>query len=167
MDVRLRRLAARQRDIVAVWQLLAVGWTLEAIWHAVRRHGWRQVHSGVYALTQAPLTTEQRRMAATLTAPDSFLSHFSAAAHYGIWRFGGVRDDRPPGQPRAPPRRRCARALLADPRRQRGHIRRHPDHEPGPHSDRPRGQRGSRPPTERSEAAEARHPLLARSKPGE
>ena len=26
-------------------------------------------------------------MAATLTAPNSFLSHFSAAAHYGIWTF--------------------------------------------------------------------------------
>jgi very-short-patch-repair endonuclease len=52
-------------------------------------HHWRRVHSGVYVLSYSPLSGEQRRMAATLTAPNSFLSHFSAAAHYGIWRFDG------------------------------------------------------------------------------
>ena len=85
MDVRLRELVAKQRDLVAAWQLRRAGWT----WRAVKHHAadWRTIHSGVYALTQAPLTREQRRMAATLTAPNSFLSHFSAGAHYGIWSF--------------------------------------------------------------------------------
>ena len=50
-------------------------------------HHWTRIHSGVYAISYSPLSREQRRMAATLTAPRSFLSRFSAAAHYGIWRF--------------------------------------------------------------------------------
>src|SRR3954452_19058828 len=87
MDVRHRELARRQRDVVAISQLAAAGWTHDAIWHRVHQDGWRRIHSGVYALTQAPLTVEQRRMAATLTAPDSFLCRFSAGAHYGIWSF--------------------------------------------------------------------------------
>jgi hypothetical protein len=53
----------------------------------VRDHGWRVVHRGVYALSYSPLSREQRRMAATLTAPNSFLADFSAAAHYGMRRF--------------------------------------------------------------------------------
>jgi hypothetical protein len=85
MDVRLLELAARQRDVVAVWQLRRLGWTPDAVRHGLLH--WRKIHSGVYALTQAPLTREQRRMAATLTAPRSFLNHFSAGAHYGIWSF--------------------------------------------------------------------------------
>jgi hypothetical protein len=87
MDVHLARLAAGQRDLVAAWQLLRAGWTIKAIeWHAANA-GWRRVHSGVYALTQSPLSIEQRRMAATLTAPNTFLCRFSAGAHYAIWTF--------------------------------------------------------------------------------
>ena len=55
--------------------------------HYVREHRWQRVYSGVYAVSYSPLSREQRRMAATLTAPRSFLAHYSAAAHYGIWRF--------------------------------------------------------------------------------
>src|SRR3954469_23010087 len=87
MDVHHRELAARQRDLVAIWQLVRAGWTHEAIRHRVCRDGWHRVHSGVYALSYSPLSREQLRMAATLTAPNSFLSHFSAGAHYGISRF--------------------------------------------------------------------------------
>lgn len=87
MDVHLLELAASQRDLVGVWQLVRAGWTRAMVDQHVREHPWRRVHSGVYALTQAPLTREQRRMAATLTAPLSYLTHFSAGAHYGIWRF--------------------------------------------------------------------------------
>jgi hypothetical protein len=85
MDVRLLQLAEAQRDLVAAWQLLRAGWTTSGIRHHAR--DWRRVHLGVYSLTRAPLTIEQRRQAATLTAPNSFLSHFSAGAHYGIWSF--------------------------------------------------------------------------------
>jgi hypothetical protein len=89
MDVRHRELARRQRDLVAIWQLVAAGWTHDAIWHRVHQDGWRRVHSGVYALTHSPLSREQRRMAATLTAPRSFLAFASAGAHYGIRSFSG------------------------------------------------------------------------------
>ena len=87
MDVRLLELLERQRDMVGVWQLLRSGWTFAMVEQHARDQNWRRVHSGVYALTQSPLTVEQRRMAATLTAPDSFLCRFSAGAHYAIWRF--------------------------------------------------------------------------------
>src|SRR4051794_3265343 len=87
MDVRLRELAAGQRDLVATWQLMRAGWSEKAVRHHSVQQGWHAIHDGVWALTHAPLTAEQRRMAATLTAPNSFLSHFSAAAHYRIWTF--------------------------------------------------------------------------------
>ena len=84
MDVHLRELAAAQADVVAAWQLMARGWTRMAIEHHARQAGWRFVHRGVYARTLAPLTQLQRWMAAALTAPDTFLSHRSAAACWGF-----------------------------------------------------------------------------------
>jgi hypothetical protein len=57
--------------------------------HRVKKHGWRVVHPGVYALTHAPLSRRQRWMAAALTSPDSFLSHASAGACYGFRPFDG------------------------------------------------------------------------------
>src|SRR3954447_4547366 len=86
MDVH-REFAARQNDLVAAWQLVRAGWTRAMVDHYVREHRWRTVHAGVYALSYSPLSREQLRMAAALTAPNTFLSHFSAGAHYGIWRF--------------------------------------------------------------------------------
>ncbi len=85
MDVRLRELAARQRDLVAAWQLRRLGWS----WDKVRYLSaeWVAVHNGVYALSYSPLSREQLRMAATLTAPYSYLNHYSAGAHYGIRQF--------------------------------------------------------------------------------
>src|SRR3954471_22319733 len=86
MDVH-REFAARQRDLVAAWQLVRAGWTRAMVEHYVREHRWQTVHSGVYAVSYSPLSREQLRMAATLTAPNSILSRLSAGAHYGIWRF--------------------------------------------------------------------------------
>jgi very-short-patch-repair endonuclease len=86
MDVRaVRKLAARQADLVAAWQLIDAGWNRRAIEHWVGKWGWRRVHPGVYALTNAPLTQQQLWLAATLTAPGTVLSHASAAA---CWCFG-------------------------------------------------------------------------------
>jgi very-short-patch-repair endonuclease len=90
MDVRVRKLAARQADLVASWQLLAAGYTRHGINHGVSKWGWRPVHPGVYALTSAPLTQHQKWIAATLTTPNSVLSHASAAACLGI-RANGSR----------------------------------------------------------------------------
>ena len=76
-----------QHDVVSAWQLLAAGMTRKAVVHQQRRNGWRAIHSGVYVLTHAPLTREQRWVAAVLTTPDSVLSHASAGALYGIRPF--------------------------------------------------------------------------------
>jgi predicted transcriptional regulator of viral defense system len=89
MDALVRDLAARQADIVAAWQLLAAGWTRAMIDHHVKDHRWRVVHAGVYALTQAPLSRRQRWFAASLTSPDSFLSHASAGACHGFRPWEG------------------------------------------------------------------------------
>src|SRR5918999_742565 len=98
MDVRVRKLAAGQYDLLAAWQLREAGFTWGAIKHMAKAAGWRQVHQGVYALTNAPLTQPQKWMAATLTTPDSVLSHASAAACWGFQRqTGGVETVTRPG----------------------------------------------------------------------
>jgi very-short-patch-repair endonuclease len=89
MDVRLRKLAARQDDLLASWQLKAMGWTRAMVRHHAEHDGWRRVHAGVFALTQAKLTRHQRWLAATLTSHGTFLSHASAGACYGFRRFDG------------------------------------------------------------------------------
>jgi very-short-patch-repair endonuclease len=90
MHVRVEEMAAEQYDVVAAWQLLAAGMTRRMIRHWVEHHGWRAVHTGVYALTASPLTRHQRWMAATLTAPGSFLSHVSAGACWGTRAYDGT-----------------------------------------------------------------------------
>jgi hypothetical protein len=55
----------------------------------VARHGWRTLHDGVYALNAAPLTRHQRWLAATLSTPETVLSHASAAACWGFRPFDG------------------------------------------------------------------------------
>ena len=87
MDAHLRRLAARQSDVIAAWQLRRIGWTWGKIEHHVSRFGWRRLHPGVYALNSSPLTRRQLWFAAVLTAPGSVLSHGSAADCYGFHRF--------------------------------------------------------------------------------
>jgi Protein of unknown function (DUF559) len=87
MDSHLRKLAARQADVVAAWQLREAGWTAKRVWHHARSRGWRRVHPGVYALTASPLSRLQLWWAATLTAPDTVLSHGSAGACFGFYRF--------------------------------------------------------------------------------
>jgi very-short-patch-repair endonuclease len=87
MDSHLRKLAARQADVVAAWQLRAAGWSAKRVSHHAAQGGWRAVHPGVYVLTQAPPTRRQLWFGATLTAPGSVLSHGSAGACYGFYRF--------------------------------------------------------------------------------
>jgi very-short-patch-repair endonuclease len=87
MDSHLRRLAFRQDDLVSSWQLRHAGWSWGKIDHHVRRGGWRRLHRGVFLLTSSPPTRRQLWFAATLTSPDSFLSHGSGGACYGFYRF--------------------------------------------------------------------------------
>jgi Protein of unknown function (DUF559) len=87
MDPHLRRLASRQADLVAAWQLRRAGWSGKQIEHHVRSRGWRRVHRGVFLLSHAPPSQRQLWFAAALTAPGTVLSHGSAGACYGFYRF--------------------------------------------------------------------------------
>src|SRR5437763_2300256 len=87
MDACIRSLAGRQADVVARWQLEDAGWTAGKIDHCVRRRAWRHLHPGVYLLTNAPPSRHQLWFAAALTTRDSALSHGSAGACYGFYRF--------------------------------------------------------------------------------
>lgn len=87
MDSHLRQLAARQRDVVAAWQLRRAGWSWKKVRHQSARLGWRRVHPGVYVLSQAAPTQIQLWWAAALSSPDSALSHGSGGACFGFYRF--------------------------------------------------------------------------------
>jgi hypothetical protein len=79
-------LAGRQHNRLSRTQLLRLGFSDEAIAHRVSR-GWLVVvEQGVLAV--GPVRPDDdwgRWMAATLTAPHTFLSHASAAAAWGLW----------------------------------------------------------------------------------
>lgn len=85
-DVRIARVAGAQFNRVARRQLIELGMSEKAIDHRVGSGRLVVVEDGVYAL--APVLAHDhwgRWMAATLTTPDSVLSHASAAA---AWEFG-------------------------------------------------------------------------------
>lgn len=86
-DVRLQWLLRTQDDLVASWQLGALGWSARMIHDRATRHRWQRIHEGVYALTRAPLRRRQRWIAATLTAPGTVLYAASAAACWGFRRW--------------------------------------------------------------------------------
>jgi hypothetical protein len=89
MNVRVGELAAGQADVVARWQLIGPEWSRAAVDDWVKRRGWRVVHPGVYALTQAPLTRRQLWIAATLSAPGTALAGASAGACWGFRPYEG------------------------------------------------------------------------------
>src|SRR2546425_8226515 len=124
MAPHVRALAAKHYDVVAAWQLFAVGWTRRMIIHRIRAHGWRVVHRGVYALNSAPLTRHQLWIAATLTSPNSFLSHASAGACHGFrpWR-GSFEVITRPGSSGP---KRWGRVLVVRSEALKGDITRHP-----------------------------------------
>jgi very-short-patch-repair endonuclease len=83
----LIKLASRQHRCVAWRQLRALGYSYEAVLHRVAAGRLVRVFDGVFAV--APLLDEQRTrwMAATLTTPDSVLSHASAGTAWGFRLF--------------------------------------------------------------------------------
>ena len=87
MDVRLLELAARQHRCVAHRQLLALGYSRRAVQHRVDAGRLVTVFDGVYVV--APVGDDRLTlwMAATLTTPDSVLSHASAGAACRIHSF--------------------------------------------------------------------------------
>jgi hypothetical protein len=85
-DVRLLELAGRQFNRISRAQLLRLGFTSRTIERRVAGGFLIAAEEGVYAV--APLLAHDelgRWMGATLTAPESFLSHASGAAARGFW----------------------------------------------------------------------------------
>src|SRR3954454_21166391 len=79
-------LARSQHGVVSRAQLLALGFSAQAIKHRVRRGRLHPVARGVYAVGRRELPREGRWMAAVLTCGrGAVLSHGSAAA---LWRIG-------------------------------------------------------------------------------
>ena len=78
-------LAERQHGVVARRQLLALGFTPEAIEHRIAKGRLHPLYRGVYAVGRPELTQHGRWMAAILAkGPAAVLSHRSAASLYGI-----------------------------------------------------------------------------------
>lgn len=78
-------IARRQYQVITHAQLLAIGFTPSAIKHRVRTGRLHRVHHGVYAVGRPELPRLGQWMAAVLACgPGALLSHFSAAALYGI-----------------------------------------------------------------------------------
>jgi Protein of unknown function (DUF559) len=89
-DVRVARLAAKQFNRVSLAQLGALGLSEKAIDHRVATGRLEIVEQGVYAV--APVLAHDdwgRWMGATLTAPGSVLSHWSAGTAWGFWTRQG------------------------------------------------------------------------------
>src|SRR5918996_1594192 len=85
-DVRVAHLAGAQFNRVSRGQLIELGLSDTAIAHRVATGRLVIVEEGVFAV--APVLEHDdwgRWMGATLTAPDTVLSHASAAAAWGFW----------------------------------------------------------------------------------
>ena len=83
MDVRAAELARAHDGLIAWNRLIEAGMPERAATRAVA--GLRQIHDGVFLTGHGRLTDHQRRLAATLTAPETALSHASAGAHDGFF----------------------------------------------------------------------------------
>ncbi len=79
--------AGRQHGVLTRMQLLALGFSPEAIDHRIECGRLHPVSRGVYAVGRPELTRRGVWMAAVLSCgAEAVLSHFSAAALLGIWR---------------------------------------------------------------------------------
>src|SRR3954453_3620450 len=78
-------LAAVQHGVIAFFQLVALGYTLEAVRHRVATGRLHPIHRGVYAVGRRELTRKGEWMAAVLACGDAAaLSHQSAGALWGL-----------------------------------------------------------------------------------
>jgi very-short-patch-repair endonuclease len=100
------RLARRQHWVITRRQLLALGYSEEAIDHRLANGRLHAIHAGIYAAGRRALTREGHFVAAVLACgEDALLSHESAAEHYGIRtrRAGPIHVTVPPdAHPRRP-----------------------------------------------------------------
>jgi hypothetical protein len=94
VDRLIASLAARQHNVVARTQLIALGISRKAIDSRLRAGRLVRVHRGVYAVGHDRLTAEGRFMAAVLACGQgTALSHGSAAALWQLRRLRGLRVD--------------------------------------------------------------------------
>ncbi|MEA2316098.1 MAG: hypothetical protein QOD44_287 [Solirubrobacteraceae bacterium] len=92
-DVRVADLAAEERGVLSIEELLACGLSHQAVARRVRSGRLHALHRGVYAVGHTSLSLEARFLAAVKACGQTaVLSHFSAAALWGIVRW----DDRDP-----------------------------------------------------------------------
>lgn len=82
MDVRVEEVARAHCGLVSWSLLVEAGLSERGATRAVARL--RQLHDGVFLTGHGPVTVAQSRLAATLTAPGTVLSHASAAALWGF-----------------------------------------------------------------------------------
>jgi hypothetical protein len=81
----LARLFRDQHGLVYRQQVLRLGFTPRQIRYRLASGEWHQVHAGVYRLAAAPVTFEQRLLAACFaTGAQSVASHASAAWLWGL-----------------------------------------------------------------------------------
>jgi hypothetical protein len=80
--------ARRQLGLASIRQLVAIGWTEEAIDHAVAEGRLFRVRRGVVRAAGAPVTREQAWLGAVLAAPPgTVLSEITGAVHWGFRKF--------------------------------------------------------------------------------
>lgn len=91
-DAAIAALAARQRGVVTLLQLLALGLSREAVKRRVRAGRLHRIHRGVYAVGHPGLSADGLRLAAVLACgAGAALSHLSAAGELGVRpRRGGL-----------------------------------------------------------------------------
>jgi very-short-patch-repair endonuclease len=104
----IAELADRQHGVVALRQLLGLGFGRRAVEHRVAAGRLHPVHRGVYAVGHTNIALRGKWMAAALAHGDgAVLSHRSAAALWGIARQGRA------GIDVTSPRGRCGRPGIA------------------------------------------------------
>jgi very-short-patch-repair endonuclease len=116
-DTALAALAERQQGVVARSQLMQMGWSAGAVEKRVRAGRMHRLHAGVYLVGHRLVSREGRWMAAVLASgPDAVLSHWSAAALWGIRPTSRTRIDVtvPHDTRSSKPIRRHVSALPAD-----------------------------------------------------
>jgi very-short-patch-repair endonuclease len=83
----LAELASVQHGVVATWQLVALGYSYQAIRRRVASGWLHRIYRGVYAVGHTRLTVKGRWMAAVLACgPGVLLSHHAAAALHDLQR---------------------------------------------------------------------------------
>jgi hypothetical protein len=92
VDREIAALAGRQHGVVALWQLVALGLTANAVTQRVEAGRLHRLYRGVFSVGHRVLRPEGHLMAAALACgPDAVISYIDAAELHGIRRRGYAR----------------------------------------------------------------------------